>query len=51
MLNDKIFIFKLDTQYPVVRFVGKKFFKWKLCYDIENTDCDIIWTDNAVQPE
>ncbi|KAL4501611.1 hypothetical protein ABPG72_018662 [Tetrahymena utriculariae] len=40
-----------DTQYPVVKFVGKKIFKWKLCYDAENTDCDITWTDNAVQPE
>ncbi|EGR32668.1 tubulin-tyrosine ligase family protein, putative [Ichthyophthirius multifiliis] len=40
-----------DTQYPVVKFVGKKLLKWRLSYDSENTECDIYWTDNAVQPE
>ena len=40
-----------DTQYPVVRFVSKKLLGWKLCYEIENFDCDVIWTDNAVQPD
>ncbi|KAL4499341.1 hypothetical protein ABPG72_006927 [Tetrahymena utriculariae] len=40
-----------DTKYPVVKFVGKKIFKWKLAYDMESMDFDIFWTDNAVQPE
>ncbi|KAL4454548.1 hypothetical protein ABPG74_021753 [Tetrahymena malaccensis] len=40
-----------DTKYPVVKFVGKKIFKWKLAYDMESMDFDVFWTDNAVQPE
>lgn len=40
-----------DTQYDVVKYVGKKLFKWKLSYETENFDWDIMWTDNAVQPE
>jgi tubulin polyglutamylase TTLL6/13 len=35
-----------DTQYPVVKFVGKKILKWKLQYDGDNWD--LFWTDNAV---
>jgi hypothetical protein len=30
--------------------VGKKVFKWKLSYDLED-DWDLLWTDNAVQPD
>ena len=39
-----------ETQYPVVKAVGKKIFKWKLTKEIED-DWDICWTDMAVQPE
>ncbi len=40
----------IDTQYPVIKAVGKKVFKWKLSYDLDD-DWDLLWTDNAVQPE
>jgi len=40
-----------DTQYDVVRYVGKKIFNWKLSYNGDSTDWDMFWTDNAVQPE
>jgi len=40
-----------DTQYDVVKYVGKKIFGWKLSYETETFDWDIMWTDNAVQPE
>lgn len=39
-----------ETQYPVVKAVGKKMFKWRLSHDPEE-DWDICWTDMAVQPE
>ncbi|CAD8064847.1 unnamed protein product [Paramecium sonneborni] len=42
-----------DTQYPVVKFVGKMIYKFKLQYvpyqEINNWD--FCWTDNAVLPE
>ena len=34
----------------MVRYVGKKIYKWKLSYEPEG-EWDIMWTDNAVQPE
>lgn len=37
-----------DTRYPVVKYVGKKLLKWKLSYEAEGLDWDIMWTDNAV---
>lgn len=42
-----------DTQYPVVKFVGKKLFNFKLTYIpyTENYGWDLCWTDNAVLPE
>ena len=40
-----------DTMYPVVKFVGKKIFKWKLQYEPDQVNWDLFWTDNAVQPE
>lgn len=40
-----------DTQYAVVKFVGKKIFRWKLQYDPEGTNWDMFWTDCAVSPE
>ena len=40
-----------DTQYPVVRWVAKKYFHWRLTYDPEDPDFDLWWTDSAVQPE
>jgi len=42
-----------DTQYPVVKFVGKMLYKFKLQYTpyLENNNWDFCWTDNAVQPE
>ncbi len=43
-----IFLNAIDCRYPVVKFVGKKVFKWKLSYDLETMDWDIMWTDNAV---
>jgi tubulin polyglutamylase TTLL6/13 len=42
---------KQDTQYPVVKFVGKLLLKWKLQYETEVWSWDLMWTDNAVQPE
>lgn len=40
-----------DTQYPVVKFVGKKLMKWQLDYSaIDSYSFDICWTDNAVKP-
>lgn len=33
-----------------MKHVGRKIFKWKLSYDNE-AEWDILWTDNAVQPE
>lgn len=39
-----------DTQYPVIKAVGKKVFKWRLTYELED-DWDLCWTDNAVQTE
>jgi len=36
-----------DTQYPVVKAVGKKVFKWKLTLEYED-DWDVCWTDMAV---
>lgn len=45
--------FDIDTQYPVVKFVGKMLYKFKLQYVpyLESTTWDLCWTDNAVQPE
>ncbi|CAD8177128.1 unnamed protein product [Paramecium octaurelia] len=40
-----------DTQYDVVKFVGKKLFKWILQYEPDATNWDMFWTDAAVQPE
>ena len=41
-----------DTQYPVVKFVGKKVMKWQLDYTpIDSFAFDVCWTDNAVKPE
>lgn len=46
----KLVINVSETQYPVVKAVGKKLFKWRLSYDPEE-DWDVWWTDMAVQPE
>jgi len=40
-----------DTQYPVVRWVAKKHFHWRLSSDPEDSEFDLWWTDGAVQPE
>ena len=45
------FILILDTQYDVVKFVGKKLFKWILQYEPDANNWDMFWTDAAVQPE
>lgn len=40
-----------DTQYPVVKFIGKKVMNWALDYSpIEDFTFDICWTDNSVKP-
>lgn len=44
----KYFYSYLDTRYPVVKYVGKKIMKWKLSYEPEGFDWDLLWTDNAV---
>lgn len=41
----------VETQYPVIKFVGKKILKWKLSYEQESMEWDLYWTDEAVQPE
>ena len=46
----KLFSFLSDTKYPIVKYVGRKLFKWKLSFDNEE-EFDILWTDSAVQPE
>ncbi|CAD8173941.1 unnamed protein product [Paramecium pentaurelia] len=40
-----------DTKYDVVKFVGKKIFKWGLQYEMNGNQWDIFWTDAAVQSE
>lgn len=45
---EKLILNVSDTKYPVVKFVGKKIFKWALQYEPEGTGWDIFWTDNAV---
>lgn len=40
----------IDTKYKVVRYVGKKLMGWELSYD-PDVEWDVLWTDNAVQPE
>ncbi|CAD8088042.1 unnamed protein product [Paramecium sonneborni] len=40
-----------DTKYDVVKFVGKKIFKWILQYEPDGINWDMFWTDAAVQPE
>ncbi|CAD8066237.1 unnamed protein product [Paramecium sonneborni] len=40
-----------DTKYDVVKFVGKKIFKWILQYEIEGNTWDVFWTDTAIQSE
>lgn len=40
----------LETKYPVIKYVGKKLFKWRLTYDPES-EWDVCWTDGAVAPE
>lgn len=37
-----------ECQYPVVKYVGKKLFAWRLQHNIEGTDWDMYWTDMAV---
>ena len=40
-----------DTQYSVVKFVGKKIMNWVLDYTpLEDYNFDICWTDNSVKP-
>jgi tubulin polyglutamylase TTLL6/13 len=39
-----------DTKYDVVKYVGRRLYKWKLTHDPE-TEWDVCWTDNAVQVE
>jgi len=51
IVRPKIVMNVSDTQYEVVKYVGKKLFGWKLSYETETFDWDIMWTDNAVQPE
>jgi len=51
VVRPKIVMNVSDTQYDVVKYVGKKLFGWKLSYETETFDWDIMWTDNAVQPE
>ena len=43
----KVIFYVNDTQYPVVKAVGKKVFKWKLTLEYED-DWDVCWTDMAV---
>lgn len=46
--TNKIIMNVSDTMYPVVKFVGKKIFKWKLQYEPDQVNWDLFWTDNAV---
>ena len=40
-----------ETKYAVVRYVGRKVFGWKLSHKAEELDWDVMWSDNAVEPE
>ena len=41
-----------DTQYSVVKYLGKKVMGWVLEYSpIDNLSFDVCWTDNSVKPE
>jgi len=39
------------TKYPVVKFVGKKIFGFRLNYEAESMDWDLYWTDGTVSTE
>lgn len=49
--SNKIICNVFDTQYAVVKFVCKRLMRWKLQYENETYSWDVLWTDNAVQPE
>jgi len=49
--KNKIKINMSECKYAVVKFVAKKINKWRLQYDSEATDWDVMWTDNFVRPE
>ena len=47
----KVVINVSDTKYAVVKYVGKRMFGWRLSYSQEDMNWDVMWTDNAVDPE
>jgi len=49
-LSFNFFLKIKDTKYDVVKYVGRKLFKWKLSKD-PNEEWDLFWTDNSVEPE
>lgn len=40
-----------ETKYAVVKYVGRKLFGWKLSQKHDDMDWDVLWTDNAVEPD
>ncbi|CAD8124708.1 unnamed protein product [Paramecium sonneborni] len=46
--KDQLIINVSDSQYPVIRYVGKKMLNWIVQTDENATNWDIWWTDGAV---
>ncbi|CAD8074759.1 unnamed protein product [Paramecium primaurelia] len=49
--KNKLIMNVSDTNYNVVKFVGKKIFKWILQYESDEVNWDIFWTDSTVSSE
>lgn len=44
----KIILNVSEARYNVVKYVGKKIFHWKLSYEPEENDFDVIWIDISI---
>ena len=49
--KSKVVLNVSDTKYAVVKYVGKRLFNWRLSYKHDDLDWDVLWSDNAVDPE
>lgn len=46
--NKKIIMNVAFADYNVVKYVGKKIFGWKLSYEEESNNFDVMWTDKGI---
>ncbi|CAK79223.1 unnamed protein product (macronuclear) [Paramecium tetraurelia] len=46
--KERLIINVSSSQYPVIRYVGKKMLDWKIQKDENATNWDVWWTDGAV---